>query len=327
VANIFVHTGYGVDVFFALSGYLICTLLLSEKRATQTISLRKFYIRRAFRILPIILAYLTVLFTLWKLDLLPGLKASEFLSVLGFVRNYVPGTWYTGHFWSLAIEEHFYLLIPLMFLLLKWRQAIATCTMLACITIVVRAIEYHFGLFSGSLLQFRTENRFDGLMWGAVLALLLDQPAIRDWCKRKMSGYTFILLVVAGAIGMTLLSAQPWRRTIAALVLPLLIAHTVLRPQLLLARWLEAGWVRWIGRLSYSIYVWQTLFLPEGSRPLGIVQNFPWAPVCILTCASISYFWIEKPLIRLGHKVAAMQLPERREYTLPGSVEFGSSES
>src|SRR5258708_25275484 len=97
----------GVDVFFGISGFLICTRLLQEEERTGRISLRNFYIRRAFRILPPYLLYLVVLAAIAGIGLIT-LHAMDFVSCLLFFRNYVAGSWYTGHFWSLAVEEHFY---------------------------------------------------------------------------------------------------------------------------------------------------------------------------------------------------------------------------
>lgn len=304
LASLFSHNAYGVDVFFALSGFLICTLLLEEKAQFGTISLRRFYFRRAFRILPIILAYLGVVFILSK-TVLPMVHGRELFAVLFFVRNYVGGSWYTGHFWSLAIEEHFYLFVPVLLLLLKWRPAVLVCTGLAVGSIVTRALEYHANLFPGTMLQYRTENRLDGLMWGAVIALLFHRAEIRAWMESKFSWITVAGVGIIGTIGVAVFTSQPSRRTIVALVAPILIAHTVLNPRMGLSRVLETGAVRWIGRLSYSIYVWQMIFLARDARPLGMFQNFPLALFMALGCAVMSYYAIEKPMIRLGHRLAA----------------------
>ncbi len=99
------HGAAGVDVFFAISGILICTLLLGEERQTGTISLRGFYIRRAFRILPAPFVYVAVVAILSALHVLTSVHKSELVSSPLFCRNIqflvTPG-WYTGHFWSLS---------------------------------------------------------------------------------------------------------------------------------------------------------------------------------------------------------------------------------
>src|SRR5579863_595725 len=106
----------GVDLFFAISGFIITYRLLDEHRLTGTISLRAFYTRRAFRILPAALAFLACISVLGLAWHVIPLDKSQIAASLFFFRNYysspVAQSWYTGHFWSLSVEEHFYLLWP-----------------------------------------------------------------------------------------------------------------------------------------------------------------------------------------------------------------------
>ena len=106
---------YGVHVFFVISGFLITTLLLKEKIARKTISLKKFYIRRAFRILPVVYLYIATILVLkyhYGLDI----QFLQVFAVLFFVKNLdatiVPFSWFCQHFWSLSVEEQFYILFP-----------------------------------------------------------------------------------------------------------------------------------------------------------------------------------------------------------------------
>lgn len=174
LAKVLSHAGFGVDVFFALSGFLICTLLLQERANRGAISLRSFYIRRVFRIIPPIILYLIVLYVLREIELLPMITLQELSAVLLFIRNNTDGSWYTGHFWSLAVEEHFYFLIPWLLLIRSNRilTYIFFGLIIACISI--RSFEFsNSELFGTNLIQFRTENRFDALSWGGLLALCL----------------------------------------------------------------------------------------------------------------------------------------------------------
>src|SRR5260370_12733312 len=104
------YGAFGVDIFFGLSGLLITKLLLEEWHGAGAFQLPQFYIRRVFRILPPYLVFLAVVtaFGWWSTKL-------EFTSSLFFFRNYLPHRLagpYTGHLWSLAVEEHFYLIWP-----------------------------------------------------------------------------------------------------------------------------------------------------------------------------------------------------------------------
>src|SRR5207248_5891757 len=104
--------------FFAISGYLICTRLLVEEETTGSISLRSFYIRRVFRILPPAYVYLAVVAGLSAAGMIAA-AWTDIASAALFYSNYIePRSWFTGHFWSLAMEEHFYLLWPPLLLLL-----------------------------------------------------------------------------------------------------------------------------------------------------------------------------------------------------------------
>jgi len=307
-AALFEHAGYGVDIFFSLSGYLICTLLLEEKDNTATISLSKFYLRRAFRILPPILVYIGVIYALsLSASVALPVTGREIPAVLFFARNYVSGEWYTGHFWSLAVEEHFYLVIPVFLLLLPRKAAIRVSILLVVICISVRWYELAHNLFPKPAPQLRTENRVDALLWGAILALLLTSPRTRAWIQTRLTIKVWAALLIAAVISLTVLTGQPARRTIVALVLPLLIGYTVLRPAEALGRFLEWPLLRWIGRLSYSLYIWQQLCLPQlqDPKPLGVLQMFPLALALLLVSAALSYYCIERPFIRLGHRLAA----------------------
>ena len=114
---------FGVKIFFALSGFLITTKLLQEEEAYGAISVRSFMIRRAFRILPACILFLIAIGTLSYLGVIK-LTALRWLASLFFLSNYLPSdrSWYVGHFWSLAVEEHFYLIWPLAFVALKSRR-------------------------------------------------------------------------------------------------------------------------------------------------------------------------------------------------------------
>lgn len=183
LATMFNHAGYGVDIFFALSGYLICTLLLREKNITGTISLFRFYVRRAFRILPPVVLFLAIILLLSNTEMLPHIEIGEILGTLFFYRNYVEGSWYTGHFWSLAVEEQFYAIIPLFLLLVNRRWAVRSALGLIALCIGIRWFEYAHEWFAGPNSQFRTESRFDGLLWGCLLALAMQNLAIRAWLE------------------------------------------------------------------------------------------------------------------------------------------------
>jgi peptidoglycan/LPS O-acetylase OafA/YrhL len=114
--------GVGVELFFGISGVLICSRLLEEESRCGRINVKGFYVRRFFRILPAALLYLLVIAILAAFHIIP-LPAMDWFAALLFFRNYLmlfeylhhnplAMHWYTGHFWSLSMEEHFYLVLP-----------------------------------------------------------------------------------------------------------------------------------------------------------------------------------------------------------------------
>jgi len=296
----------GVNIFFGLSGFLITSRLLAER----PISLRRFYIRRVFRILPPAFAYLATLGILGALGLIP-LYPKELLGAACFFRNYMPpnlpdgGGFYTWHFWSLAIEEHFYLFWPP---LLKRARgaALPVAITIAIAGAIWRLIElFREGhLYGHTLVGFpwRTDIRIDALMCGAAVAIAFTSPAVRTWLGKRV---VWILALLLYGLVVARYGVRPtiWQ---SALV-PILIAGTVARPDDLVGRVLDMAPVRWIGRLSYSLYLWQQLWLPPSWFPhtLGVAQTWPLNILCVFACATASYFFLERPSIRLGQRLAA----------------------
>ena len=221
--------------------------------------------------------------------------------MLLFFRNYVDGSWYTTHFWSLAIEEHFYLFVPLIVLLLPWRKSLVIFCAAAIACVAIRWVED--GLLAGKV-DFRTEARFDALMYGSAFAVMVSRPIIKAWLVEHLTARRCALLLVVVGATLFLLPYMPVRRTIVSISLPLFILYTTLHPAQILGRMLDVPFIRWIGRLSYSLYVWQMPFLVPWNRPLPAVQDFPLNLFCAAACAVVCYYFIELPSINIGHALS-----------------------
>ena len=319
-ARFFSHAGYGVDIFFALSGFLITSLLLAEREKSGRIDLGRFYIRRFFRIIPPMAVYLVVIASLAGLRVLPHVGPSEIVGSFLFARNYIAGSWYTGHFWSLSIEEHFYAFVPILIVLLRPKALliVSIAIILACIG--VRAFELAHAAWFQPFPQFRTENRVDSLLWGSVLAQLCRRA---DWSaalRRMLTPWLTLGLAVLVVALLSGIEAQSFRRTLTSMVLPILIASTVLRPATTLGKLLELDAVRYLGRLSYSLYVWQMMFLVPMSRPLGLIQSFPLALILAFIMAYLSYRFVEQPCIRIGRGMSSRRRAAAPPPLLPQAV-------
>jgi peptidoglycan/LPS O-acetylase OafA/YrhL len=313
------HGVWGVDIFFGISGLLICSRLLEEEQAHGAISLSKFYVRRAFRILPPALLYLMAVAVLGLLGILPVIP-KEWLAALLFYRNYsrlgVTAEhvgWFTGHFWSLSIEEHFYLLLPpiLVFMPRRWRlPGLGSIVAVVAIWRIYRQ-ETNPLVFLGS----RTDARLDALLIPAMLAIVLAGPGGREWLK-KICRFWF---VPAGILVGLLNSGRfpVLTPVLGTILIPLALLGTVLYPKGIFSRILEWQPIRWLGKISYGLYLWQELFFLgrffPNYRPLGWMEVFPWQWGALLACTTLSYYVVEKPLVKFGHRLAPPTTPGRPE--------------
>jgi peptidoglycan/LPS O-acetylase OafA/YrhL len=296
----------GVHLFFAISGFLITNRLLEDRTG-----LRAFYIRRAFRILPAAFLYLAVLCVLSFVGGWIPLNAGQVMASAFFYRNYyvLPAAqgWYTGHYWSLSVEEHFYLLWPALLLWLGVRRARWAAPALACAFASWRGLDTHFGWVAAwnpawkDLVE-RTDYRLDGLFWGCAAALLWDWRPARLWLATR--GRSEYALLAVAAIIVLLVLQPPGFVAMFAFLMPLPLLFTAAKPQEWLGRLLELRPAVWFGRISYSVYVWQMLFLVTYGIPLslGWAQRFPVNLVLILAPACASYYLVERPLRRIGRQ-------------------------
>jgi peptidoglycan/LPS O-acetylase OafA/YrhL len=305
---------HGVNLFFAISGLLITSRLLEEWDTSGGVSLKRFYTRRAFRILPPALLYLGVVALLGTLGLLPVVW-SEFVAATLFFRNYLPvilgpngAGFFTSHYWSLGVEEHFYLFWPALLLLAGRKRALPVAIVVAVLVAVWRHFEAWREIMLYNAIQptyfARSDTRIDSIMWGVVAALALSRPEVRAFVERYLSTIVYLALVALYGAIVYRFGTRPtyWE----ASIVPVLIVGTVLRPRSVLGRVLELPVMRWIGRLSYSLYLWEFFFVyyPGVPSTLGVWQTFPLNLIATVVCASASYYLVERPLIRVGHRRA-----------------------
>jgi peptidoglycan/LPS O-acetylase OafA/YrhL len=311
----------GVDLFFGLSGFLITTRLIGERAASGRIDLARFYLRRSFRILPLAWVYLAVVSGLAVLGWL-SISVAEVAGCLGFIRNYYPGgpsQWYTSHFWSLSLEEQFYLFFPLM---LGWsgqRTARWLVPMLAVGSALARELGpwcntgLGLGLPPGAFFYTRTHVRLDAIMWGCWVALLRhDHPRLLSKFPR-WAGLASAVLLLSTA---WLPGDGFWLR---AALTPWMLATTAASSRDWLSAVLEWSPLRWLGRISFSLYVWQQLFFVEvvsrrEASPtwLALLQSPPLHLLALVLVATSSFYFIERPLTRLGQRLARRDTPRAR---------------
>jgi peptidoglycan/LPS O-acetylase OafA/YrhL len=298
----------GLVIFFVLSGYLITSILARERAKTGSISLRRFYARRALRIWPAFYVFLAVV----------GLLRAGGIVVSGrdlaasglYVWNYAPhdAIWWVGHTWSLAVEEQFYLLWPLALVLIPraWRLAIAVIA----IEPFLRIAEYAVMPSTRGRIPIMFHTRADSLMFGCLIGLIAyEAPALHArLVKVAMNraviagGVVFVFLVAPicddQLAGKFLLSVG-WTSENAAVGLLLLAAASgsAIRAPL--------SWrpLVFLGTISYGLYLWQQLFLTSLSGPF--TRLWPLGVAAAVGCALVSYFVVEQPFLRLKQRFEA----------------------
>jgi peptidoglycan/LPS O-acetylase OafA/YrhL len=302
------HGDRGVQLFFALSGLLICSRLLDEEQRFGAISLRSFYTRRLFRIQPAAFVYLAAISVL----MLVGEIRKIWSPVIGaalMVRDIWPGAiliQQTGHFWSLAVEEHFYLVFPGFLVLCRRYRLVLTGVM-------VVALEFwrNFVLHTPRLQQhamvitLRTDMVTSGILLGCVFALALRRTQVLTYAKNYL--YPWVALLYTAAVFARLeLHHSRTDHALLITVYPVLLVATMLHPKSWTGRFLELRPLRFIGRISFSLYLWQQLFVP-GDDPVAPHTYRTHVFLCwcaAFACAIASYYLIETPLVRRGHKIA-----------------------
>ena len=309
--------GSGVLFFFVISGFLITYLLLQEQGRTGNISLKHFYLRRAFRILPVYFVYLLVVaLTDYRQP------SGCWLANLTFTTNFHIPPFATAHLWSLAVEEQFYLLWPC---LLVWgfsrgqrpENFLGWLGIPLVVAPLVRLLEckhwypdtFYFLFQWGSFFA-----RCDALAVGCLAAVWLAcrREAVVVFCSQKFPlklGLAIALILCPTVFRIIHVPARVQAAAGDSLLASgfcLLLLLSVLLPTRRWFCWLNWKWVSHIGILSYSIYIWQQMFCGTGETVFGVKDawwtNFPVWLITTLLAAHASYYLLEKPLLGLRAK-------------------------
>jgi len=317
--------GFGVTVFFFLSGYLITTLLRLEYQGSGSISLRDFYLRRVLRILP---PFYTVLalasLAVWT-GISPGsLRLQPMMALLFHYANYwdiafgtdgqPPGT---GVYWSLAVEEHFYFVFPGVFILLQraWpdhpRKQSATLLFLCALVLVWRTCLVYVMGDAGPRTFLATDTRLDSILFGCTLAIganpMLDAPRLpNDWLLERLLPAGLALLVLSFVVRDERFR-ESLRYTLQALGLVPVFVAAMRAPRWGPFRLLNRKLIKKLGGLSYSLYLVHQVVL------YAIELHFRRAPTLVRALAalaiSIVLSWliqraIERPCARIRRRLA-----------------------
>jgi peptidoglycan/LPS O-acetylase OafA/YrhL len=312
------HGGFGVDVFFVLSGFLITTLLLEEHEATGRIRLGLFWTRRAARLLPALVATCPVVAVAflaarplhWQrtlVGIIPSLLyVSSWVRALG-----VSDVGWMGHTWSLSVEEWFYAAWPLLVVLIlrfpRWRLRLITGA--AVVAVAYRLVSEE--LFSRDWLYNAPDQRACQLLVGCALGAFLLAHGRRLAARPRLlnaagwAGTAFLALLFLNLIGQDQVYVWSFftaETTLLAIASAALIAAVLLMSRSLLARILAYGPFVWLGRRSYGIYLWHFplmgLATPvHGYTGAALLASRAAACSATVGVATVSYRWLERPII------------------------------
>ena len=320
--------GLGVDIFFVLSGYLITAILVSEFSSNGRISLRKFYARRALRILPAVILLLVVLNAV-----IAATQPSEQATTLGWnslgalfyianwLRAFGRDLGIVGHLWSLSIEEQFYFFWPITLAILLARKLSVNLILLligfSVVLVNVDRIFLYHGIESFNRIYNGLDTRADALLIGCGLGLA---------GYRFVSGRVFVALGLLGAsfVGYVLFLAYPVPAalqvpfgltiggTLFALGVAFALGAVLANPKSIFARLLRLPPLVWAGRLSYGLYLWHfpvftfvagwfSILPPLRLMALQVIGTF--------VCATVSYYLLERPCLKLKKKFSVIKTP------------------
>ena len=309
----------GVDLFFVLSGFLITGILFDSKGKKQYF--KNFYARRTLRIFPLyyFAAIVIILIDMvWRHDLLGGANPIWVLLYVGNFQMAIEGGGSTlDHFWSLAIEEQFYLIWPLVVLSLSRKKLMMVAGAMIVVSPIIRTLMV-MNETPDLAVYVLTPARMDGLAMGALIALTVRGPRgiapLVPWAWRlgSAAAAAFLFIVV---MRRDFSNEDPFILTIGISLLTIMYASLLIlaltfRP---LSAIMELPVMRWFGKYSYGLYVWHPIVnmillhsplterFGEMSPAKGVLLLIMAFMVSVLT-ALASYKFLESPLLRLKNR-------------------------
>jgi peptidoglycan/LPS O-acetylase OafA/YrhL len=317
-----------MDMFFLLSSFFITRLLLKAWTKTGKINYKAFYIRRVKRLFPALL--LVVISVVLFSHFYAGLPFSRMLHVVAalfYFANWlralgIPHEHVLGHTWSLSIEEQFYLVWPLMLATVLWCSAVRTAdgmrtrlyqqryfiVLLCSIVLVTFGWRAYLALAGASIHRTYngTDMRLDSLALGALLALCYDSAWVQKACARLAKPQLMWPLLLAVVYGCFVVDFRHqawyvWQQPLYVLIsLALIMAFLHMPSTGLMNALFQNPVMRYLGTICYGIYLWHfpLIILSREALGLGLWSSFAVCAPLTLLLASLSYHWVELPMLQ-----------------------------
>jgi peptidoglycan/LPS O-acetylase OafA/YrhL len=296
----------GVQLFFALSGFLISRILLRELDGTGSINLFRFMGRRALRIFPAFYVFLAVIAVLILARWIVDTNWRSFLAAALYISNWRGSSATLGHTWSLSIEEQYYALWPATMLVIPRRHLLRGTFLIIALIVVWRAVAIILQQWpmNSSVFYERSDFRFDSLLVGAVIAQLPERAPLSRRITLSLVGIGTLAFAASPAM---LLSAplRPFALTTTTFLAGLIVFCVVRGSGGTFAPLRLAG-LRWLGRVSYSLYLWQQPVLLGTIGGLTALRGVP-ALGLVFLCGLASYRWVEQPFLVFRSKIGRLR--------------------
>lgn len=305
----------GVEIFFILSGFLITSILKNEYEEYGHINKVDFYKRRVLRIFPAFYCYMFVLCTLTMLCYL-HIYPTQFLfaglhiwnySHFAHLKNCSDGSWYLGHFWTMSLEEQFYWIGPAFILFLLQSRNLFILKFLIVLVPALRIISYFLMPESRGQLTMMFHTGFDSILIGSYFALDRKNIEIRliKFLNNQfwLIGFLLFFFLFRPLIFNSFHGywSCTYGRTIEGFMIGILLIYALQNNSGWFNNILNHSVVIYIGKISFSLYLWQQLFLPPGTLKL-LPLDFPLNIFAAFLLANLSYYMIEKPFLKIKDK-------------------------